>query len=1103
MITPRYRVLTSIAPWALCALFSAATLPGQENTGSVTGVVADSADAVVPAAAVSLTGVDQGITKTVRTNERGIYKFDFVTAGHYEVSVVHPGFKKIVERNLVLAVGQTMRVDLRLEVGETTQSLEVVSQTQNLQLESSQVSQVISGTQVADLPLNGRNFNDLIGLNAGVTDGGQRASNSGYNLNGSRTDQNMFLIDGQTNANMQNNLLLKPALESIGEFQIQTATFSAEYGRTGGGIVSLQLKSGTNQFHGSLFEFLRNDKLDANNFFDNEVPLAAGQTKASRAPLKRNQFGGSVGGPVIKDKLFFFFDYQGTREVVSHSTIQSVPTPLERLGDFSKTLMPNQILYQNSLVGSTFTGQTIPISQLDPVAVKLANLYPLPNLPGTLIPGQGTINNFSTSASGSDNGDQFDIKLDYQISNKDSVSGHYNRGKDTTVTPAAFGKLGPCVGCGVVLDLLAGSPQATTQGAGITETHLFSAAMVNQFRVGVTRLHSFFQTSDGGQNLAEQIGLKNVNVSPLTTGLPWFDFSPSPSWIGTSPFTPEVEGYSDWQVSDAFSYLKGRHGLKFGYEMHRRADNGSGNFFGKGAYIFVPFFTGNAFADFMTGRPLVIEQDLTPGTTGLRGQDYGMFIQDDFKVTHRLTLNIGLRYDIFPGFYEEYNRISNLNPLTGTVALAGLNGAPRQFVNTNFKNFGPRFGFAYALNAAGTMVIRGGYGISYSNSNNMTSYAGLNPPYTKAFNLTNLSGTTADAIYKIADGLPTQLAVDPAHYDPTKPAGTFRQIDPNSPTPYTQSFSLNIQRLLPGNIVAEVGFVGTKGTHLPGEIQGDPTPPGDPKTVQQRTIYYATIPNVTGITYYINGFSSVYDSLQAKLEKRFSHGLQGLVTYTYSKSIDNKSGSAVTGGSDSNPSSLPMDPFNISLDRGLSSFDRRNRFVAAFNYNLPIGRSQAIGGNWNAATDAILGGWQVNGILTLSSGLPFNVFATSSAKCGCTAGELRPNRIKDGRLPSSQQSPNHWFDATAFTDPAPGTYGNAGRNIIPGPGLANMDFSLFKKFSFGESRSLQFRAEFFNLFNHANFLYPTSTANATWNSGGILTAALPARIGQVALKFTF
>ncbi len=1096
----------------------ASRLLAQDNTGSITGTVTDAKDALIPAASVTVTHVEQGISRTARTNDRGIYVFRFLPVGRYEVSASNAGFKRSVRKDLMLTVGQTMSVDLKLEVGDLAQAVEVESSaSQALQLETSQVSQVINSKQVSDLPLNGRNFADLITLNAGVTNGGQRMSNSGYNLNGSRTDQNMFLIDGHSNADMNNNLLLSPSLESIEEFQIQTGTFSAEYGRTGGGVVSLQLKSGTNRLHGSLFEFLRNDKLDANRFFENQVPLAAGQTKAPRAPLKRNQFGGSVGGPIVKDKLFYFFDYQGTREVVGRTTIQSVPTLLERQGDFSQTLAPGQGLFRNALLGTRYPGcdpaniascRKIPQEFLDPVAVKLANLYPLPNQPGKFVPGQGTLNNFTTSASNKNNQDQFDIKLDYQLSTKDSISGHYSHSHSDSVTAAAYGQVGPCVGCGVVLDLLAGSPTGTSRSAGINETHTFSPSIVNQFRVGVGRSSSFFQTSDGGQNLADQIGIKNVNVSPLTTGLPWFFFSPSPSWIGTSPFTPAIGGYTDWQVSDSVSVLRGRHRMKAGFEMHRRANNGSGNFFGKGEYVFTPIFTGNAFADFMSGRPIVIAQDLTPGTVGHRGQEYGFFFQDDIKVSSRLTLNVGLRYDLFPGYTEVYDRLSNLDTTKGIVLLAGKNTS-RNFVNTDLRDFGPRFGFAYAVDTKRTLVVHGGYGLSYANSNNVVNYAGLNPPYTRAFSQTNLSFTTFDAQYRIQDGLPTELVVPPDRYDVTKPSGSFRQIDPNARMPYTQTFSFNIQKALRGDLVAEIGYVGSKGTRLPGEVEGNPTPPGDPKTTDQRRIYHDLLPNVGGITYYINGFSSIYHSLQAKVEKRLSRGLQFLGTYTYAKSIDDKSGSAVTGGSDSNPSSKPMDPFNRRADRGLSSFDRRHRLVGAFNYELPVGKGRAVGGDWGSVANAIAGGWQINGILNLSSGLPFNVFATSNASCGCSSNDMRPDRIKDGRLPDSERNVNHWFDSTAFKDPpaytpgSPSRVGNAGRNIIPGPGLATLDFSLFKKFNFSESKSLQFRAEFFNLFNHPNFLYPTQTANATWSSGGILTETLPARIGQLALKFVF
>ena len=1088
----------------VASLLSAFSGLAQDTTGTITGTVMDPQHAVIPGAGVTLNNLEQGTSRKTVSNQQGIYEFRFLTPGHYSVVGAQTGFKQLVTNNLTLTVGQTMRVDLALQVGDVNQSVAVVdSNAELLKVESSEVSQVINTKQVEDLPLNGRNFADLIPLNAGVTTGMQGESNGGYNMNGSRSDSNSFLVEGQDNTDINHNLLIQPPIDSIQEFQIQTASFSAEYGRTGGGIVSVQLKSGSNQFHGSAFEFLRNDLLDANNFFANDVPLTAGETQAARLPLRQSQFGGTIGGPIKRDKTFFFADYQGTRSALGGTTIQSVPTALEREGNFTKTLAPGTPLYNDSLLGTIFPNQTIPAADLDPAAVKIANLYPLPNTPGTFIPGQGTINNYSASGVTTNDVNQFDIKLDHYFSTKDTLSGHYSFDQGTQVIPAAFGNgtVGPCIGCGIVLDLLAGSPQNRGQLAGINETHSFSPTIVNEVRVGVTRNHTLYQTADGGKDLATQLGIANVNVSPSTTGLPWFDFSPSPSWTGTSPFTPALGGYSDWEVSDNLSILRGRHSLKIGYDQHRRANNGVGNFFGKGAYIFEPFFTGNAFADFLTGRALVIEQTLTPGTTGLRGQEYGMYFQDDFKVTSRLTLNLGLRYDLFPGYYEDHNRLSNINPITGIVELAGQDGAPRSFYNTNYLNFSPRVGFAFALDSK--TVLRGGYGISYLDSNNFVSYVGANPPFTQSFTLVNLSYTTYDAIVKISDGLPTYLAPTVANFNTHAPSGTFDEVNPGSATPYTQSFNFTLQRTLPGSIVVEAAYVGTRGTHLPGEVDGDPATPGPTATEQDRRIYYGTIPNVTGITYMTDAFSSDYNSLQLKAEKRFSHGLQFLATYTYSKSIDNKSGSAVTGGGDSNPSDFPEDPFNWSLDKALSSFDVRNRFVTAFNYNLPLGRGLAFGADWNRVVDGVLGGWQVNGILTLQSGLPFTVFAASSAQCGCSTGDMRADLIGNPFPAGFHQSINQWFDPAAFSDPGPDQYGTSGRNIIEGPGLADLDFSLFKKFPFGEGRMIQLRGEFFNILNHPNFLYPTTTADATWNSGGIITQAMPARVGQVALKIVF
>ena len=1076
----------------------------QDTTGTVTGTVMDAQHAIVQGASVTLRSTEQGALRQAISNQQGIYEFRFLTPGHYSVAAEQTGFRRTVQNGLTLTVGQSMRVDLVLEVGDIEQAVSVTgSSSEMLKAESSEVSQVIDTKQVQDLPLNGRNFADLIPLSAGVTTGMQGETNGGYNLNGSRSDSNSFMVEGQDNTDINHNLLMAPPIDSIQEFQIQTASFSSEYGRTGGGIVSVQLKSGSNQFHGSAFEFLRNDLLDANNFFANDIPVAAGQTEAQRLALRQNQFGGTLGGPVVHNKTFFFVDYQGTRSAQGGTTIQSVPTLLEREGNFSRTLASGTPLYNDSLTGTIFPGQTIPASQLDPAAVRIANLYPLPNTPGTFIPGQGTINNYTASGLTTNEVNQFDVKLDHYFSTKDSLSGHYSFDQGAETIPAAFGNgtVGPCIGCDSVMDMLAGSPQNRGQLAGINETHTFNRTSVNEFRMGVTRNWTFYQTADGGRNLATADGIANVNVSPSTTGLPWFDFSPSPSWTGTSPFTPEVGGFTDWQTSDNLSLLHGRHSIRIGFDMNRRANNTVGDFFGKGAYIFDPFFTGNAFADFLTGRPLVIEQTLTPGTTGLRGQEYGAYVQDDFKVSARLTLNLGLRYDLFPGYYEEYNRLSNIDPVTGIVQLAGEDGAPRSFYPTNKLNFAPRIGFAYALDA--NTVVRGGYGISYLDANNFVSYLGSNPPFTQSFTLVNLSYTTYDALVRISDGLPTYLAPTPANFNTHDPSGTFDEVDPQNRTPYTQSWNFMLEHTLPGSILVEAAYAGTKGTYLPAEVDGDPAPPGPTATEQERRIYYATIPNVTGVTYMVDAFSSIYHSLQLKAEKRFSHGLQFLATYTLAKSIDDMSGSAVTGGGDSNPSAMPEDPFNWSLDRALSSFDVRNRFVTAFNYNLPFGRGQIRGSDWNRTLDAVLSGWQVNGILTLQSGLPFTVFAASSAQCGCSSGDMRADLIGNPFPAGFQRSINEWFDPAAFTDPAPDQYGTAGRNIIEGPGLANLDFSLFRKFPFGEGRTVQLRGEFFNILNRANFFYPSTTADATWNSGGIITQAMPARVGQVALKVLF
>ena len=1120
----------------LLLVFPFTRASAQVGSGRITGTVFDPSGAVVPKAEVVITSVERGVDFRTQTTSSGLYEVGFLPPGRYTATTEVRGFKKSVKSDLVLLVGQTMRVDFNLEVGTIAQEVQVRGDvTQLLKPETSEVGQVINLRQVQDLPLNGRSFADLIPLNAGVTLGMQHAVNSGYNLNGSRTDMNMFMIEGVDNVDMNSNLLMSPSIDAIEEFQIQTGNFSAEYGRSAGGVVQVQLRSGANKYHGSLFEFVRNEKLDANGFFNNQVPPLLGQTQAPKQPLKRNQFGFSLGGPIKKDKLFFFGDFQGSRERQGTSAMFNVPSVLERAGDFSDILPAGQPIFKNGILAllglppalypgcdlENFTPQTcqvIPTSGFDPAGANIAAMYPLPNVPGIRIEGQGFVNNYFATGSQAKDANTFDVKIDFRPREADSFAFRYSFQTANNVIPAAFGggTMGPCIGCGNQSDALAGTNHARNQNGGLTFIHTFNPTTVNEFRAGLNRSSGFYQTSDGGRKLADEVGMPNVNVNDQTNGLPWFLSNTILTWTGTSPFEPSGNGYTVYQFTDNLAHFWGKHRIKVGVDVRRRLGNPFGNTFGRGAYLFGNFFTGVGFGDFLTGRGLMILQDLTPGTLGWRGIDYGAYIQDDIKVHPRLTLNIGMRYELFPGYVEVHNRVTNLDRGKGIAQLAGLNGNPRQFVPNDYNNFAPRFGFAWTPFANGKTVVRGGYGISYFNSGNALSYIGVNPPYTEAFTVPlNISFATFDALYRFSDGLPIQLRPTPATFDPTHPSGAWRQNDPLQRTPYSQYYSFGIQRALPWDLMVDVSYVGTHGVKLPGVNEGNPVPPGNPATASSRYIYYGTMPNVSAVNLYQNVYNSNYHSLQVKAVKRFSQGLQFLGSYTYGKSIDDKSGSAVTGGADSNPNAMPESPFNIRGERGRSSFDQTHRFTFAYNYDLPVGHGRKLGSNWHPVLDGFLGGWQINGILTFATGLPFSVFSSTLASCGCSATDMRADRIGNGNLPSSQRSINGWFDKTAFKDPQSyqvdpetgavtlGQYGNGGRNIIYGPGLANLDFSVFKKFNIREKVELQLRGEFFNLFNRVNLDYPKNWTNAIWQTGGIITSTKPPRISQLALKLVF
>ena len=1123
---------SSIVRAMLCfagLIFSASVAAAQVASGTITGVVSDPSGAVVPAANVIITHVEQGVDYTVNTSNEGVYIRRFLPVGTYTVTVETPGFKKEMKTGLVLTLGQTMSVDLHLMVGAESQTVEVrANVTQLLKPGSSEVGQIINHQQVQDLPLLDRNIAALIPLNAGVLSGMQGESNSGYNYNGSRSDVNMYTLDGVDNINAYSNMQLNPSVDAVEQIQVQTATYSAEFGLSAGGIVQVQLRSGSNRFHGSAWDFLRNDIMDANGYFANQLPLLPGQTEAPKQPLKQNQYGFAVGGPVKKDKIFFFGDWQGTKKRVGGVEGYSVPTAAEIRGDFSQIMSAGTVIYQNQYTGTLFPGsgcnlssfssacQQVPSVDQNSIAQKVLALYPLPNQTGTFTANYGPVNNWMGSGVTQLNANSFDIRTDFIASQKDSLSFHYSYADGASLVPAAWagGKTGPCIECGNSYGLDAGTSTGRAQNIGLNYIRSLSPAVVNSLILGVSRGLSLTQTADGGQDLATQFGMPNVNIDKWTDGLPWFYFYPEPTWAGTSIYEPAAIYNTVFQISDTLSWVRGKHMIKAGAELRLNRTTTVGSAYSRGYFVLSDFYTGNAVSDFLSGDYTELFQQLQIGTRGYRSKQMGMFFQDDIKVTPKLTLNLGVRLDLYPGVTEAYNRLSNLNMNTGQVLLAGLNGAPRSFNKSFYNDWAPRIGFAYSPSSSGKWVFRGGYGISYWDPNGDGAYGASNPPYMSSFSMVNMNTNTYQPLYTLSDGIPQVLQPSVASFNRANPTGSWIVIDPKAPVSYTQSYSFGIERALGWKTVLDVSYVGTKGTHLNGYTIGDPTPPGPISTFYQRAIDYNIIPNVTGVSYFSNGFTSNYNSLQVKLQKTISQGLQYLTTYTWGKSMDDMSGDAGTGGGASNSSGEPMDPFNWRLDYARSSFDITDKFTSMINYNLPLGRGAHFGSGWNPVVNGFLGGWQTNAIVQVNTGLPFSVFPTSTFNCGCSYGQMRaslvPGAVNNGNLPKSQRTVNHWFNSEAFMDPPSSTasaggggYGTAARNSIFGPAYADVDFSLFKKFTIREKAIVQLRLETFNLFNKVNFFYPISATNATWNTGGLITQSYPGRIVQVAVKIGF
>jgi hypothetical protein len=1080
---------------AMCAaVFLLAFLPlnAQVNaTATFSGQVTDPTGATIANATVKVTDQATGTVVTRQTSNDGIYTIPLLKPGTYAIQVSAPGFATTTKKDITLQIQQVAQEDFKLTVGGTEQQVTVEGGAPLLNTETTEVGNVINMESTEQLPLNGRNFSQLGLLVPGTAPGpvggirtqgnGNETQRAGAEIvaDGARGSFNLFMIDGLDDRDQSvGTVKVFPNLESIEEFKVQIGNYDAEFA-SGGAVVNVITRSGGNVFHGSAFEFLRNKDLNSRQFFD-----------ASEPPFQQNQFGFALGGPVIKNKLFFFGDYQGLRIHESSTSILTEPTAALRTGNFSgyPATIFNPTTYNSTTnTRQAFPGNQIPLSQLDPVAQNLLQILPLPNL-------SGTSNNFRVNNLAAQNEDQYDVRGDYVLSEKDSMFARITHGTanisfpntpvliNGQINPLAFAQ--GTATAGSLRNNQAPSTQATIQ-----EIHQFSPNISNQLALGYTRFALNVFPIDETYNLASKLGLIGANTGPDSGAMA------SLSITGGSGFSasnmPEVIPQNTYQATDTISWVRGAHSLRMGFSVDHNAFGffqlgaPSGSLSFTGAYTNNPASsagTGAGYADFMLGLPVSSSKSLLgSGVPYLSYTEYGSFIQDQWRVSSKLTVNIGLRWDLFTPVSEKYNRLSDFYLNSGTFALAGQNGTSKSILDTQKHDFGPRLGIAYRVTEK--TVIRAAYGYFYFNEQGVggSSRLFINYPFAPTYAVTCSSTTPC---LSTSTGIPAVFSsnnLPTAVYQPT-----------TNLTPNVQEWNFTTERQITKSLVARAAYVGTKGNHLNINLDENVAAPGA-GAVPARRPY----PGFGQVSAWEARGPSDYNSLQLSLEKRMSYGLSFLGAYTYGKSLDNGAG----GNSSTGESRINIqNPQNLAADYGLSNFDIRQRFTLSTVYQLPFGHGRQFLSNTNRILDAAAGGWQISSIFTLQGGMPFSIsMATATDNTGTFQ---RPNRVCDGNLPSGQQSIKDWYNLSCFVAPPIYTFGNTGRNVLIGPGLETWDLGTDKDFRVTERVGLQFRAEFFNALNHANFGLPNASSGSS-AAGTITTVITNARKIQFALRLHF
>ncbi|MBV8224521.1 MAG: TonB-dependent receptor [Verrucomicrobia bacterium] len=1071
---------------ALLAIFFFLFLPparvfSVETTGIIEGTVEDSSGAVVSGVAVTVKDEQTGHVESVVTGGLGRFAFPNLAVGTYDLTAEQAGFKKSVQLGIPLRVAEDVNLLVVLQVGKVTSEVVINAPVTNVDTKDLTIGKVIETRSLTDLPLNGRNYMQLTTLvpgsvpSVGYAEPANPQIPGGVNItpqvNGGRIEANNFLLDGgDNNEPFLASAAVVPSVEAIQEFKMQTNLYTAEFGGGGGAIVNVLTKSGTNEVHGSVYEFLRNDAFDAHNFFSPTVSV-----------LKRNQFGVSLGAPIRKNRTFVFGNYEGFLEHQAPTHDATVPTLLERQGDFSQSAVKPT----DPSTGQAFPGNVIPADRLSAISQKLLPYYPAPNRGSDIS---------SSSPLQPERTDQVLVKLDHQLTNKDDVTARYvfQHGDRTfDFVPSLLGSID-------VPDF-PGKDEFLFQNAGLANSFVFSPAIVNEAHFGYNRAVLHAATAQFHID-ARGLGF-TFPVTASFANIPLISVSGFTS-IGTSNFFNTDKTNNIFVFEDNLSISRGRHLIRAGFHVGSTQVNAATLTLYSGGYLFAGAFTGSPLADFLLGDPFLFLQVGGDGTRDFRNREYTYFLQDSFAVTPHLTIFLGLRHEIFNPIFDNGLRMSTFRPgrqsvvrptVPTDVLFPGDPGISSSTYPRDWKDLGPRVGIAWDPFSDGKTSVRVGYGIYYK------------PPVTFVVFQT----VTAPSILNVS------LLTAPSYADPflgnspfksgnkVLPVGPGTQVnflDPNLRTPYTQHYSLGIQRAIRRNYVLEVDYVGTKGTRLIGPVDVNPPVfiPGasTAANINSRRPYQPWGQLWEGCSC----FSSSYNSLQASLNKHWSKGFSLLASYTYSKSIDYFSVSQFDWTSDGEPARISAaNPRDVAAERGDSTFDVPHRFVASFVWELPFFKAAS-----EVLQKNLLSGWQVNGILQVQSGRPFTVYDPSDPNIDGETSD-RPNLIGNPFPSGFTRTLKEDFNTAAFQRIPEGTneFGTAGRNILRTRRFADIDLSVFKAFDLTRSIKLEFRAESFNLFNHPNFGPPVS--DITSPDFGRILNTLPAneRQLQFGLRLAF